>query len=185
MFASDEKATSIKSSGDFLGFDKTLIFLTRPNKLVAVSSLGGKTLWSRLIREPVRRMILDVNDGSAVIDIVTSKGNLIKVDPTTGAINSISALPELAQSVDDSEFIVAQGYTTGKPDQHRTALIAVPKSGEGSIVNLKPEIELVREACGPSYYTQVRKADGKIYGYRLNSVTMKSENTWRMILDAD
>lgn len=31
----------------------------------------------------------------------------------------------------------------------------------------------------------MRKADGKIYGYRLNTVTMKAENTWRVALEAD
>jgi len=73
----------------------------------------------------------------------------------------------------------------GLAREHRAALLAVPKSGEGPIVNLKPEIELVKEPTGPSYYTQVKKADGKIIGYRLNTVTMRAENTWRINLDAD
>lgn len=87
-------------------------------------------------------MLLDQTDGDAVLDIVTSKGNLIKVDPLTGAIRSTSPLPELSQSVDDTEFIVAQGHTPGNPQQHRPAILAVPKLGEGPIVNLKPEVEL-------------------------------------------
>ena len=52
-------------------------------------------------------------------------------------------------------------------------------------MNLKPEIELVVEPTGPSYYTQVRKSDGKIFGYRLNTATMRAENTWRITLEAD
>lgn len=36
-------------SGDVYGFDKTLVFLTKPNKAVAISSANGNLLWSRLI----------------------------------------------------------------------------------------------------------------------------------------
>ena len=68
---------------------------------------------------------------------------------------------------------------------HRQALVAVPKQGEGKIVNLRPDVELTASGTGPSYYTQVKKAEGKIYGYRLNAVTMQSENTWRIALDAN
>ena len=45
--------------GDDYGFDKTLVFMTKPNKVVAISSLKGDLLWSRLIKDPVRRMVLD------------------------------------------------------------------------------------------------------------------------------
>ena len=72
-----------------------MVFLTRPNKAIAVSALKGETLWSRLIREPVRRMMLDQTDGNAVLDVFTSKGNLIKIDPLTGAIRTTTALPQL------------------------------------------------------------------------------------------
>ena len=68
---------------------------------------------------------------------------------------------------------------------HRQALVAVPKQGEGKIVNLRPDVELTASGTGPSYYTQVKKAEGKIYGYRLNAVTMQSENTWRIALDSN
>ena len=54
-----DEARIAQPAGDDYGFDKTLVFMTRPNKAVAVSSLKGKTLWSRLIREPVRRMVVD------------------------------------------------------------------------------------------------------------------------------
>lgn len=40
------------------GFDKTLVFLTKANKLIAISSLKGDLIWSRLIKDPVRRMVL-------------------------------------------------------------------------------------------------------------------------------
>ena len=158
--------------------------MTKPNKAVAVSSLRGKTQWSRLIREPVRRMVVEQAGGDATLDLVTSKGNLIKIDPLTGAVRATEALT-LPQPVNDTEFVIAQGHTVGDEREHRTAILAVPKNGEGAIVNLKKDVQLIHEPTGPSYYTQVRKTEGKIYGYRLNTVTMRAENTWRIALDAD
>ena len=113
--------------------------MTRPNKAVAVSSLKGKTLWSRLIREPVRRMVVDQAGGDATLEVVTSKGNLIKIDPLTGAVRTTEAL-SLPQSVDDTEFVIAQGHTQGDQSEHRTAILAVPKNGEGAIVNVNQDV---------------------------------------------
>mmetsp|Transcript_27001 Transcript_27001/g.36078 ORF Transcript_27001/g.36078 Transcript_27001/m.36078 type:complete len:145 (+) Transcript_27001:98-532(+) len=110
LFSSDDNesdANIATPSGDDYGFDKTLVFLTKPNKAVAVSSLKGNTIWSRYIREPVRRMVLDQAGGAASLDFVTSKGNLIKIDPLTGAVRSTEAVPELPQSIDETEFIIA------------------------------------------------------------------------------
>ena len=115
LFAKDDQAeadaataidTSQEKSDDY-GFDKTLIFMTKPNKAVAISSLKGSLLWSRLIKDPVRRMVLEQADGDASLDLVTNKGMLIKIDPVTGAIRSTEALPDLPQAIDETEFIVA------------------------------------------------------------------------------
>jgi len=96
LFGNNADDTRIASTTqDHYGFDKTLVFLTKPNKAVAVSSLKGDLLWSRLIKDPVRRMVIDQYGGEAVLDIVTSKGQLIKIDPVTGAVRSTTALPEL------------------------------------------------------------------------------------------
>lgn len=50
---------------------------------------------------------------------------------------------------------------------------------------MRPEIELEASPTGPSYYTQIKKSEGKIYGYRLNALTMQAENTWRIAFDTD
>jgi len=63
------------------------------------------------------------------------------------------AVPTLPQSVQETEFIVAQGHVKGNEKLHRQALLAVPKFGEGPIINLKPEVELSSSPSGPSYYT--------------------------------
>ena len=185
--SSNQEAANIvqeeKKGRDAYGFDKTLVFMTKPNKAVAISSLRGDLLWSRLIKDPVRRMVLEQADGAASLDLITSKGQLIKLDPMTGAVRSTEALPELPQAIDDTEFIVAQGHLAGDESIHRQALLAVPKSGDGKIVSLRPEVQLSTAPTGPSYYTQVRKAEGNIYGYRLNGATMQAENTWRIALD--
>lgn len=60
--------------------------MTKPNKVIAMSSLKGTMLWSRTIKDPVRRMVLDSAGGHAEIDVITSKGQLIKLDPFTGAV---------------------------------------------------------------------------------------------------
>ena len=52
----------------------------------------------------------------------------------------------------------------------------MPKSGEGPIVNLKSDVQLANSPTGPSYFTQVKKADGKLVGYRLNTETMTYSN---------
>ena len=189
MFGGDKEDTDAKITGhasDEYGFDKTLVFLTKPNKAIAISSLNGNLLWSTLIKDPVRRMVLEQADGNASIDMVTSKGNLVKIDPVTGAVRSTEQIPKLAQSIDDTEFIVAQGHLKGDPTAHRSTIVAVPKQAEGKIVNLKAsEVDLDTSATGPSYYTQIKKAEGKIFGYRLNAVTMQSENTWKVALDSN
>lgn len=62
IFGSDvDTAVDTKpvSSSDDFGFDKTLVFMTKANKAIAISSLKGNLLWSRTIKDPVRRMILD------------------------------------------------------------------------------------------------------------------------------
>lgn len=61
----------------------------------------------------MRRMVLDQADGSASLDLVTNKGMLIKIDPVTGDIRKTEALPDLPQSIDETEFIVAQGHLKG------------------------------------------------------------------------
>lgn len=159
--------------------------MTKPNKAMAISSLKGDLLWSRLIKDPVRRMVLDQADGDAQLELVTNKGMLIKIDPVTGEIRKTESLPNLPQSIEDTEFIVAQGYLKGDKSVRRQAFIAVPKQGGGKIVNLRPDVELDMSPTGPSYYTQVKKAEGKILGYRLNALTNESENTWRISFDSD
>lgn len=159
--------------------------MTKANKLVAVSSLKGDLLWSRLISDPVRRMVLETANGATTLELITSKGNLVKVDPVTGAIRSTEPLPKLPQSIEETEFIVAQGHAIGNERLHRQAIIAVPKNGDGPIVNVISDVQLVSSPTGPSYFTQVKRADGKIAGYRLNTETMTSENTWRVNFDSN
>lgn len=103
----------------------------------------------------------------------------------TGAIREAEALPSLPQSVEESEFIIAQGNEKGDETAHRTAIVAIPKYGEGEIVNLSPDVALTVSATGPSYYTQIKKEEGKLSGYRLNGSKMTAENTWRIALDSD
>lgn len=52
-------------------------------------------LWSRTIKDPVRRMVLDSAGGNAEIDVITSKGQLIKLDPFTGAVKKTETLPAM------------------------------------------------------------------------------------------
>jgi len=65
----------------------------------------------------------------------------------------------------------------------RQALVAVPKYGEGPIIKLRPDVDLDNSATGPSYFTQIKKEEGKLSGYRLNGSRQTSENTWRINLD--
>ena len=154
FFATDADSTGdinpVSSSDDF-GFDKTLVLMTKPNKVIAVSSLKGTMLWSRTIKDPVRRMVLDSAGGNSVIDVITSKGQIIKIDPVTGNVKSTEALPTLPQSVDDTEFVLAQGHESGDEKAHRSAIVAIPKYGEGDIVNLSSDVALA--AAAPSFYT--------------------------------
>ena len=83
------------TQSDDNGFDKTLVFMTKPNKIIAISSLKGNLLWSRFIKDPVRRMVLDLFNGEATLEVVTEKGQFIKIDPMTGTILSSEPLPNL------------------------------------------------------------------------------------------
>jgi len=47
------KITASKEVADMLGFDKTLILLTKPNKIHAISSNTGNLLWSYWVPEPI------------------------------------------------------------------------------------------------------------------------------------
>ena len=137
--ANVKKDSQIEGGDDAYGFDKTLVLLTRPNKIVAISSLDGEVLWSRLIKDPIRRMMLEQGQGNAALEIITSKGHMIEIDPLNGAIRKAEPLPTLPQAVEDTEFIVAQGHSKEDSRIEKQALIAVPKNGEGPIVNLKPD----------------------------------------------
>ena len=86
--------------------------MTRPNKAVAISSLKGNLLWSRLIKDPVRRMVLEQAGGDASIDLVTTT-SIVKIDPMTGAIRKTEALPSLPQAPEETEFLIAQGHLKG------------------------------------------------------------------------
>ena len=79
---------------------------------------------------------------------------------------------------------MGQGNTRGEDKSLHTTIIAVPKGGEGPIVNVKPELDLVSSGSnGSSYFTQVNQAEGKLRGFRLNTNMMKAENTWRVNYD--
>jgi len=65
----------------------------------------------------------------------------------------------------------------------RQAFVAVPKNSEGPIIKLRPDVDLDNSASGPSYFTQIKKEEGKLRGYRLNGSRLTSENTWRINLD--
>ena len=51
-------------------------------------------------------MVVEQAGGDATLDVVTSKGNLIRIDPLTGAVRTTEALT-LPQSIDDTEFVIA------------------------------------------------------------------------------
>ena len=110
--ANNPNAQIAPQPSDPFGFDKTLVFMTKPNKAVAISSLKGNLLWSRLIKDPVRRMVLEQAGGDASIDLVTST-SIVKIDPKTGAIRKTEALPSLPQKSEDTEFLIAQGHLKG------------------------------------------------------------------------
>ena len=101
-FFSGQQETQITNVADHLGFDKTLVFMTKPNKAVAISSLNGELLWSRLIKDPVRRMVLEQASGTAAtLEVITSTGSLIKIDPVTGKVRATkSIVADLPQSVE-------------------------------------------------------------------------------------
>ena len=85
MTASDDHA-------DMLGFDKTLILLTKPNKIHAISSNTGKILWSHWISEPIKRLFVLQNLGLGEIKVVTTSGKLYLLDPLSGALLSQKSL---------------------------------------------------------------------------------------------
>lgn len=64
-------------------------------------------------------MVLETASGVATLELVTSNGNMMKVDPVTGAIRSNEPLPSLPQAIDETEFIVAQGHALGNERLHR------------------------------------------------------------------
>jgi hypothetical protein len=46
IFVGENQITDVKSKEDIYGFDKSLILLTKPGKLFAMSSFDGTILWT-------------------------------------------------------------------------------------------------------------------------------------------
>ena len=66
--------------------------------------------------------------------------------------------------------------------QKGTAILAVPKSGEGQISVLQNGAVFDGLETPPLYFTSVDQTNGRINGHRINTKAMKAESTWKISL---
>lgn len=148
----DTSIGRVNSEQDTFGIDKTFVLLTKPNKVIAVSSLTGQILWARRIPSEVRNLFVteSIELQSVQIRVVTASSELITINPLTGTIESQTQLPELGQPIEETEFMLISGVSA-QGERARKALIALPRHGEGKAVMLEAGLRF--ENVRPFYVT--------------------------------
>ena len=148
---------------DTFGFDQTLVLLTKPNKIIAISSQTGKLHWALKVNSEVVKLFVQTNTDEASVTImaVTMDGLLYDIDPLTGAVLSSKTVPTLPQPIDQTEFLLVSG-ATDQSGRESKGVIAVPKNGEGQAVVVSDQVKL--KDGRPLFISQVDKAAGTIKG---------------------
>ena len=171
-----EETTNIRTQQDseIFGFDKTLVLLTKPNKVLAISSLTGQIIWSQRISSPVARLFVQQNteEGTVDIKVVTQAGQVIQLNPLTGQTESQTPLPRLAQGMDQTEFVLMQGVNK-HTERPQSTIIAMPSKGEGEVVQCLEGVKI--QGNRPLFISQVDRENGRLSGYRLSTDKMVTE----------
>jgi hypothetical protein len=78
-----DDSASIAVTADPYGIKKTLVLLTKPNKVIAVSSYNGAVKWSFYNRQPILKIYVEQEAGSNLVHdvIVVTEKAVIYLDP--------------------------------------------------------------------------------------------------------
>jgi len=129
----DDSASITPEHEDSFGFKKTLVLLTKPNKVIAISSENGSIQWTYYCKHPIIKVFVEQMAGSNdVHDIIAvTQTNIVYLDPVTGAIESQQPYPAGA-SPDTHDFMLVEGQlkTQQKEGSHQL-ILAVPRNGDG------------------------------------------------------
>lgn len=157
---------SIYSHSDPFGIKKTLILLTKPNKVIAVSAYNGNIQWSFYSRVPVSKVYVEQSAGSnLVFDIilVTNTG-VIYLDPVTGNIVKSENFQD-GVSADTHDFMLVNGQSAESSHQ---VVLAVPRSGSRNQAYIVPSSEAALstlQSGRPLFYSQFNTEKNTISGF--------------------
>jgi hypothetical protein len=180
----DKKLASTKQSDieSAFGFHKTLVLLTKPGKIVAISSADGSIKWTYFDpQEKAVNVLIEQTDGvDAHLDIiVVSENFLTYIDPWTGAQRKRESLVN-KNGQSDSFILVGTEVETAIETVSTQAVLSVPKDTSDAFkVQIHPENEKL-SGSEPLFYTQVDKSAGKIIGYSINKTTLKANKMWNV-----
>ena len=92
LSSSDDILKSLTSSGpEQFGFEKLMILLTKPNKVIAVSSMDGSVRWSFYENKEIEKLFVKQTEGQFKV-VLVMKDALVSLDPQTGNLISKEAL---------------------------------------------------------------------------------------------
>ena len=178
LAASDNIVETLTAQGtDLFGFEKTLVLRTKPNKVIAISSLDGSIQWTFFDKANIEKVFVEQRSGPGgqVSVMLVLEDRLVSLDPLTGQVASSEPLPASALPTSQMDFIMVR-------QQKDAALLAVPKSGEGQVSVLQNGFAPGSLDTSPLFFTSVDQVNGRINGHRINTKTMTAENTWKISL---
>lgn len=139
MFGEDKSLASTHKSGgadqapDMFGFRKTLVLLTHPGKVVAMSAQDGGIMWTYFDPQEKALNVLVEHKGSFddIVDIVVISENALSyLNPFTGVMRTRVALERNLGST--SDFILVNTSQTDKRDSNITnddqVLVSIPRT---------------------------------------------------------
>ena len=85
-----DNSSDIRDEPDLFGFDKTLVLLTKPGKVVAMSTQTGNIMWSYFDpNAKIQRVFVEQEAGhDGRLDIIcVTDSNLVFLNPITGSVH--------------------------------------------------------------------------------------------------
>lgn len=103
--------------------------LTKPNKVIAISSFNGSIQWSFYSPKPVVKLFVESAAGSNFVHdvIIVTDASIIYLDPLTGTALSEEALPEGVTS-ETHDFMLIEGKLSAEVEGSHQVVLAVPKA---------------------------------------------------------
>lgn len=122
---------SISGAVDPYGIRKTLVLLTKPNKVVSISSFNGAIGWSYYSKQPIIKVFVEQSAGSNFVHeiLVVTQTSVIYLDPITG---NVLHKDDYQKSVSHGahDFMLVEGKLISGSSESHQVVLAVPSKGD-------------------------------------------------------